>query len=174
MVKKKLKITDEHRNMSEVKLTKDYLKTLKGVYQQEGILAATAYELKSFFYSLWRGIEHFADRHTHQLDWEGHPYPRDSAGRRDYNQAQYNLKSREHEGARAAYLLRNQQKEETSPLARTVAATPMIVGIFGGLFFLSSNVTGNVIADLTNSTSNIIGACLLVLGIVGAAFFFKK
>lgn len=55
-----------------------------------------------------------------------------------------------------------------------VMATIATLGILGGLFFLSTNITGNVIATLNPSTSNIIGACLLVLGIVGAAFFFRR
>ncbi len=35
--------------MSERELTREYMRTLKDVYKQEGILAATGYELKSFF-----------------------------------------------------------------------------------------------------------------------------
>ena len=39
------------------------------------------------------------------------------------------------------------------------------VGLVGGAFFLSSNMTGNVIG-LSSSSSNIIGSVLLVIGLV--------
>jgi len=52
--------------------------------------------------------------------------------------------------------------------------TPSIIALMGGLFFLSSNVTGNVIGNMTNSTSNWIGGVLFALGLVGALFYFKK
>src|SRR3989344_832293 len=39
-----------------------------------------------------------------------------------------------------------------------------------GILFLSSNITGNVIGNMTNSTSNIIGAAFLVVGLVGGFF----
>ncbi len=49
-----------------------------------------------------------------------------------------------------------------------------IIGIAGAIFFLSSNITGNVIGNLTNSTSNIIGAGLLVVGLIAGYFWLKK
>ncbi|MEK6935649.1 MAG: DUF308 domain-containing protein [Nanoarchaeota archaeon] len=52
--------------------------------------------------------------------------------------------------------------------------TASIVGLIGGIFFLSPNLTGNVIGNMTNSTSNIIGAILFAVGIAGAFFYFRK
>jgi len=46
------------------------------------------------------------------------------------------------------------------------------VGLIAGLFFLSYNFTGNVVG--TNSTSNILGIGLIICGLVGAGFYFKK
>ncbi|MBR9701968.1 hypothetical protein GOV13_03525 [Candidatus Pacearchaeota archaeon] len=54
---------------------------------------------------------------------------------------------------------------------------PAIIGTAGlitGLFFLSPNITGNVISTLTNSTSNMIGLVLIVIGLIGAFFFFNS
>jgi len=48
------------------------------------------------------------------------------------------------------------------------------IGILGAIFFLSVNITGNAIANLTTKTSSIIGAGLFVLGIVGSYFWFRK
>jgi len=54
------------------------------------------------------------------------------------------------------------------------AAVTSIIGIIGGIFFLSPNLTGNVIGNMTNSTSNIIGAVLLVIGLIGSFFWFRS
>ncbi|MDD5192249.1 MAG: hypothetical protein PHH54_05930 [Candidatus Nanoarchaeia archaeon] len=42
------------------------------------------------------------------------------------------------------------------------------------LFFLSSNLTGDVISSLNQTSSNVIGLCLLLLGLVGAFMYFRK
>ncbi len=59
-------------------------------------------------------------------------------------------------------------------LETTISATAAIIGILGGLFFLSSNITGNVIGNLTNSTSNWIGAELFIFGLISAFTYFRK
>ncbi|MDO8528847.1 MAG: hypothetical protein Q7S06_03070 [Nanoarchaeota archaeon] len=62
------------------------------------------------------------------------------------------------------------------PLGWSTAGKPLgaIIGLASGLFFLSSNLTGNVIGNLTNTTSSIIGAVLFVGGLVAAFFWAKK
>ncbi len=54
------------------------------------------------------------------------------------------------------------------------AVAAAIVGVLGGIFFLSPNLTGNVIGNITNSTSNILGAVLLVIGLIGGFFWIKN
>ncbi|MBR9705985.1 solute carrier organic anion transporter [Candidatus Pacearchaeota archaeon] len=52
-----------------------------------------------------------------------------------------------------------------------------IISLFGfvlGGFFLSPNLTGNAIANLTTKTTSIIGAGLFIAGIVGTYFWIKK
>ena len=49
-----------------------------------------------------------------------------------------------------------------------------IIGLVSGLFFLSNNFTGNVIGSLNQTSSNIIGAALFLVGIVGAFFYFRR
>jgi len=49
-----------------------------------------------------------------------------------------------------------------------------VVGFLGSLFFIGSSATGNAIANLSNTTSNFIGAGLFLFGIVGALFYFKS
>lgn len=48
------------------------------------------------------------------------------------------------------------------------------IGLIAGLLFLSSNITGNTISNMTNSTSNIIGAVLLVIGLVAGYFWIRN
>lgn len=55
-----------------------------------------------------------------------------------------------------------------------VASTMAIIGIGGSLFFLSPNITGNVIGNLVNTTSNIVGVSLLVVGLVAGFFWLKS
>lgn len=59
-------------------------------------------------------------------------------------------------------------------LERTALGIVAIVGVFSGLFFLSSTITGNVIGSLNTSTSNIIGAVLILVGLVGAFLYFRR
>jgi len=57
-------------------------------------------------------------------------------------------------------------------LENTLGAT-MVTSLFMGIFFLSPNMTGNAIVNITNSTSNIFGACLLVCGLITGFFWIK-
>lgn len=61
------------------------------------------------------------------------------------------------------------KKDLTSRVASVIA----IAGVLSGLFFLSSNITGNAIANVSQSSSNVLGAVLLVVGLV-AGFFWVK
>lgn len=64
-------------------------------------------------------------------------------------------------------------RRESRKLEKTVE-TVAIIGLFGGIFFLSSNITGNAIANMTNSSSNILGAGLLIVGLVAGFFWMKS
>ena len=61
-----------------------------------------------------------------------------------------------------------------SSLEATSLATTSIIGVLGGLFFLSNNITGNAIGNLSNSTSINIGGFLFALGLVAGFFWFKE
>ena len=64
----------------------------------------------------------------------------------------------------------NEGQNLTARLSSIIA----IAGIFGGLFFFSNTLTGNVIANVTNSTSNFLGVGLLVIGLVSGFVWVKK
>lgn len=59
-------------------------------------------------------------------------------------------------------------------LGKRLAEVVGITGILGGLFLLSPNVTGNAIANVTNSIPSFLGIVFLIAGLVGAFFWVKK
>ena len=68
----------------------------------------------------------------------------------------------------------NRKNRRGKNLEQKVSSVTSIVGILGSAFFLSSNITGNAISNLTNQTSNFLGAGLLVVGLVAGFFWLKS
>jgi tetratricopeptide (TPR) repeat protein len=62
------------------------------------------------------------------------------------------------------------KKDLTSKLTPVIAT----LGLLSGLFFLSSNITGNTIADVSIKTSSFLGSGLLIVGLVVGFFWIKK
>lgn len=60
------------------------------------------------------------------------------------------------------------------PIGRLSLAVMGGIGFISGLFFLSSNITGNVVGNLTQNTSNWIGVIALVMGILGFYVWRRK
>ena len=58
-------------------------------------------------------------------------------------------------------------------LEKVATTMTSIFGILSGLFFLSPNLTGNAITNMTNSTSSILGAGLLIIGLIAGFFWLK-
>ncbi len=61
-----------------------------------------------------------------------------------------------------------------SGLDSSLSSVLAIAGILGGLFFLSPNMTGNAIANVSQNSGNILGAVLLVVGLIAGFFSVKK
>jgi len=55
-----------------------------------------------------------------------------------------------------------------------VGVTAAVVGILGGIFFLSSGITGNVVSSFPYNAAGIIGAAMFVIGIASASFAIFK
>ena len=49
-----------------------------------------------------------------------------------------------------------------------------IGGLVGSIFFLSSNITGNAIADFSTNTTSWVGGGLLIVGLVAGFFWIKS
>ena len=55
-----------------------------------------------------------------------------------------------------------------------LTGTAAVLGLLGGLFFLSFNLTGNIIADSSIKTTSFIGIGLLVIGLIAGAFWLNN
>ena len=69
-------------------------------------------------------------------------------------------------------MLREKQNEK-GDLTSRLASAFAILGFGASIFFLSSNVTGNVVGNLTQNTSNAIGAVLFCVGLIAGLFYFR-
>jgi len=54
-----------------------------------------------------------------------------------------------------------------------IAGTVGIVGLIGGMLFLSPNITGNAVG-INELASNIFGTILLVTGLIGSFFWLRS
>ncbi len=64
--------------------------------------------------------------------------------------------------------------EKKKSLEQKVSSVVAIAGIVSSLFFISSNVTGNAIANISFQNSSFLGAGLLVVGLVAGFFWVKS
>jgi tetratricopeptide (TPR) repeat protein len=65
-----------------------------------------------------------------------------------------------------------ERRGKESRLAQKIAAAVAAVGMICGVGFLANNFTGNAVANATNITSNWTGAVLIIIGLIGASFYF--
>ena len=84
-------------------------------------------------------------------------------------------KTKEEPSLRAtANLLESFAREMRKSLESNLSVFIFLIGLGAGIFLLSSNITGNVIADLSTKTTSFIGAGLLVVGLVAGFFWVKS
>lgn len=65
-------------------------------------------------------------------------------------------------------------KKKEKGLANKVTAVITIMGFLGGILFLSNNFTGNAIADLATKPPSLVGAGLLIIGLVAGFFWVRS
>ncbi len=66
------------------------------------------------------------------------------------------------------------ERQNKNSLEQKISVIGSIVGLGAGLFFLSDNITGNVLGNLTKTNSNFIGIGLLIIGLIAGHFYFRK
>jgi hypothetical protein len=119
------------------------------------------------------------------LDWKG--TLRDSEGRHGIAEqdhlkaAKLNEEVGDYANAGRNYLaaadsesLRMLDKENGSRHNSPVSIVLMVISLALGIFFLSGDMTGNTVADLTLETSTGIGIILILFGMMCILFCFKK
>ena len=174
------------KGMSERKATREYMQTLGEVYEKEGVLAAIGYEIKSTFYSLGRRIENLLDgasaaEHTRDLHMQGYAA---SGFKRSHQPPDYIIEHAAKESRyrnerikfrkedRHGYILRG--KNKSTPLENAAAVTSIVLLLLGSTFFTFPGITGNVIGSLPAKTTNLLGATLFIIGLIGAFFILRK
>lgn len=65
-------------------------------------------------------------------------------------------------------------KSDKKSLETKISGTTAIIGLLGSILFLSANLTGNVISNLSLKTSNMIGVVLFLVGVAGAFFYVRN
>lgn len=66
------------------------------------------------------------------------------------------------------------EERKKSKLERDIGRMTIIISFLISIFFLSFNLTGNVISNLSLKTSNIIGLIFSFIGLVGGFFYFRN
>jgi len=77
----------------------------------------------------------------------------------------------EYAGQIREFLERNPTREP-SKLEKTAIGIS-IISLLASLFFLSFNVTGEVISNFSSKNAGLTGVCLSIIGFISAAFYFK-
>lgn len=70
--------------------------------------------------------------------------------------------------------LEKHKRKKGKDLGDKLMSIIAIVGLGAGIFFLSPIITGNVIGSLNQNNSNIIGAVLLAVGLIGVYMWRKN
>ncbi|OGJ17922.1 hypothetical protein A3K73_02475 [Candidatus Pacearchaeota archaeon RBG_13_36_9] len=68
---------------------------------------------------------------------------------------------------------RKEKRKSNSDSELWVAGVAGIVGLIGGMLFLSPNITGNAVG-VNELASNIFGTVLLVTGLIGSFFWLRS
>lgn len=70
--------------------------------------------------------------------------------------------------------LAQDQEIQSRDVGKKVGVTMAVAGFGASIFFIGSNLTGNVIGSLSVDTTNFFGVGAFLIGIVGAMLCFKK
>jgi len=84
-----------------------------------------------------------------------------------------NKKLTSHQRYELEQLIFETRKEAKMRTSKTASVAASILAIAGGIFLLSPSLTGNVIG-ISNSTSNFLGAGLILIGLVAGFFWMKN
>lgn len=124
-----------------------------------------------------RAAEIAREERLYDLAFKDYRNAMSAALKTDQSRTYTNIKKLEKSLANITERIGIQQNEKhrihkkNSDLEKTTE-TAAIIGLIGGLFFLSSNITGNAIGS--SVISNSLGAVLLIVGLVAGFFWLKR
>ena len=157
-------------------LTREYFQTVRDVYNEEGLFAAVIYDLKSSWRHITNGLANIFEDDGQDRHSINNPYDSSYSSilrnpiqsRRKQEQANWNILARDKDTR--DYLLRHKKKNSLEMMA----IISSVVSLLGAIFFLSSNITGNAIGSLNQTSSNGIGGVLFLVGLILAFIYFKS
>ncbi|MEK6898681.1 MAG: hypothetical protein AABW79_01130 [Nanoarchaeota archaeon] len=181
MSKEKARPDKEFYEMGEIEATRQYFHTIEKIRREKGPIAAMGYEIKSTLYSIGKRIANlFEEKGDYEQSHQAandlylttglkgfRPSEGLSQGAR-YERENRLAKRNSRTAQRKEFILRGKR----SNLEKNISATTALVGLFLGIFFLSPNLTGNVIG-LNQDSSNLIGGILFLIGLIGTFVYFK-
>ncbi|MDP2947476.1 MAG: hypothetical protein Q8N88_05165, partial [Nanoarchaeota archaeon] len=59
-------------------------------------------------------------------------------------------------------------------LEKKVAGIISVFSLVGAILLFSGNLTGSVVGNLANSTANVVGASLIIVGLMAGYFLIRK
>ncbi len=71
-------------------------------------------------------------------------------------------------------IINYQKDRRKNKLEKNVTGIISVVGLISGIFFISSNITGNVISNLSIKINSFIGMGLLIIGLIAGFFWMKN
>ena len=98
------------------------------------------------------------------------------AYRYDHDQGEEEILATDEKAYRDAegIIERSSERGNSGNLENIIPAIISIGALAGGFLFLSSNITGNAISDLSTNTTSWMGGILLVVGLVAGFFWLKN
>jgi len=114
----------------------------------------------------------YSDARGSALNPVGYQEAKDAA-EEAFELAQRHRKTLEEKVSKAEGQLKRNKKDYESRL-EVYSKAAAIIGIIGAGIFLSSNITGNAIADLSSNTTSWVGGVLLAVGLVAGFFWLRR
>ena len=158
----------DYHSMSRKEVRKEYVEKVDDAYIHQGIFAGIGYELKSIGHTIGTYFANLADDAKHpSTDAKGNYHRFGTMGRYERDKATERIRERTEKNRE--HLLRGPKKG----LEKT-AATLALLSFVGATLFISGNITGNAIANLSTETNSVIGVVLFILVLLTGFFLLKR
>jgi hypothetical protein len=158
----------EYHEMPRREVREEYLDKVKKVYSREGIFSGIKYEIDSIYHSLATAIKNFIeDTQNPPVDHSGKPHGFNTYERWKREHAEMKMEHRRQQNRK--HILRGPKNglEDTLTLVT-------LLSFIGATFFISSNITGNVLATNQLEIGSLFGIGLFLITILLGLFLLRK